>query len=286
MGMYFQDDFWEAISTLPQRDRDACAGALLALYFDGEEDTKLRGMARGFYIAFRQRVLIAKARAIAGKKGGKRRSRKLKPEQVQKAIAEGAGDAADVERDCADLQATTPANAEAATKQAAKQKPKQTSKQSTTESAKQTAKQTDEQTASEPIKSEKEREKETGKEIQPVRLPEGETTPNLYDAPGDAESATFGLRCLKALNEVLGTTYGQLPPTCARFLASMEGRYTDEQVRRMIEYKRDEWQGKAKMRKHLTASTLLSPDHFESYMHQAMREGAEHEAFERFADAI
>lgn len=87
--MYFQDDFWEAISTLPQRDRDACAGALLALYFDGEEDTKLRGTARGFYVAFRQRVLIAKARAIAGKKGGKRRSRKLKPEQVQEAIAGG-----------------------------------------------------------------------------------------------------------------------------------------------------------------------------------------------------
>ena len=66
----------------------------------------------------------------------------------------------------------------------------------------------------------------------------------------------------------------------------MEGRYTDEQVRQMIEYKRDEWQGKAKMRKHLTASTLLSPDHFKSYMHQAMKEGAENEAFERFADAI
>lgn len=280
--MYFQDDFWEAISTLPQRDRDACAGALLSLYFDGEEDTKLRGMARGFYVAFRQRVLIAKARAIAGKKGGKRRSRKLKPEQVQKAIAEGASGAVDVARDCADLQATTPANAEAASKQTAKQKQKQTRKQTSAETAKQSA----EQSASEPIKSEKEREKETGKEIQPVSFPEDGATPNLYGLEADPQSAAFGLRCLKALNDVLGTTYGQLPPTCARFLASMEGRYTDEQVRQMIEYKRDEWQGKAKMRKHLTASTLLSPDHFESYMHQSMQEGADNEAFERFADAI
>lgn len=284
--MYFQDDFWEAISTLPQRDRDACAGALLALYFDGEEDTKLRGMARGFYIAFRQRVLIAKARAIAGKKGGKRRGRKLKPEQVQKAIAGDTCDAVDIARDCADLQAMPQANAEAEPKQTAKQKPKQQAKQAIAQDAKQTGNQTSEQTASKPIKSEKEREKETGKEIKPVSLSEDGTTPNLYDAPDDAQNATFGLRCLKALNDVLGTTYGQLPPTCARFLASMEGRYTDEQVRRMIEYKREEWQGKAKMRKHLTASTLLSPDHFESYMQQSMQEGGADETFERFADAI
>lgn len=261
MGMYFQDDFWEAISTLPMPDRNACAGALLSLYFDGEEDTTLTGVARGFYVAFRQRVLLAKEKAKAGSKGGKKRARKLKASEVRDALAP-APESNAPSKPQAEPQAASQANDEQNRKQ----------------SAKQTGEQTDKQTASTSIKSERERECET--EIQPVILPGLEHTPDLNAAPG------FGLRCLKTLNEVLGTAYGQLPPTCAKFLAGMEGRYTDAQVRRMIEYKRDDWQGKALMRKHLTASTLLSPDHFESYMHQSMQEGGEDGAFEQFADAI
>ena len=93
---------------------------------------------------------------------------------------------------------------------------------------------------------------------------------SLQDAP-------FWLQCLGALNEFLGTTYTTMPEKCRHMLERCAGGYTVEQVRSMIAYKRDEWQG-TKFSKRLTPNTLFSPDHFEQYMHEAKGEEKEAEA--------
>lgn len=80
--------------------------------------------------------------------------------------------------------------------------------------------------------------------------------------------APFGLRCLGELNEVLGTSYTTLPSKSAMCLSRMEGKYDLAAVRRMVEFKRDEWRG-TKFSNNLTPNTLFGPDHFEQYMHQA-----------------
>lgn len=99
---------------------------------------------------------------------------------------------------------------------------------------------------------------------------EGEVSP--MDAP-------FGLLCLKALNEVLGTSYGTLPSKSAMCLSRMEGKYEPDEVRRMVEFKRDEWTG-TRFANNLTPNTLFSPDHFEQYMHQSRTSAAEKSEYE------
>ena len=89
---------------------------------------------------------------------------------------------------------------------------------------------------------------------------EGNTRKNAQD--------TFPLQCLAALNEVMGATYGTLPPKVDRFLERNRNRYTVEDVRAMVAYKRDEWQG-TEFARNLTPQTLFSPDHFEQYVHQS-----------------
>lgn len=101
---------------------------------------------------------------------------------------------------------------------------------------------------------------------------EGEVSP--MDAP-------FGLLCLKALNEVLGTSYGTLPSKSAMCLSRMEGKYKPDEVRRMIEFKRDEWTG-TRFASNLTPNTLFGPDHFEQYMHQSRTSAAEKSEYERY----
>ena len=86
--------------------------------------------------------------------------------------------------------------------------------------------------------------------------------------------APFGLLCLKALNDVLGTCYATLPSKSALCLSRMEGRYEPDEVRRMVEFKRDEWQG-TKFANNLTPNTLFGPDHFEQYMHLSRSHAAE-----------
>lgn len=102
---------------------------------------------------------------------------------------------------------------------------------------------------------------------------EGEVSP--MDAP-------FGLLCLKALNEVLGTSYGTLPSKSAMCLSRMDGKYEPDEVRRMVEFKRDEWTG-TRFAGNLTPNTLFGPDHFEQYMHQsktAAKEASEYEQYD------
>lgn len=81
-------------------------------------------------------------------------------------------------------------------------------------------------------------------------------------------SASFPLSCLDAFNFEFGTTYGFLPPPQSAWLQSMEGKYTLDEVKAMIRYKRDEWQG-TEYQRNLTPNTLFSPEHFEQYIHQS-----------------
>lgn len=78
----------------------------------------------------------------------------------------------------------------------------------------------------------------------------------------------FPIACLAIFNDLFGTTYSTLPPTCARTLDRLKGTYSLSDVERMIRYKRDEWQG-TRFSKALTPNTLFSPEHFEQYIHQS-----------------
>lgn len=112
----------------------------------------------------------------------------------------------------------------------------------------------------------------------------GEDEGEVWDEVEDEVSpmdAPFGLLCLKALNEVLGTSYGTLPSKSAMCLSRMDGKYEPDEVRRMIEYKRDEWTG-TRYASNLTPNTLFGPDHFEQYMHQSRSSAAEKSEYEQY----
>lgn len=91
----------------------------------------------------------------------------------------------------------------------------------------------------------------------------------------------FAWRCLEQLNEALGTSYTSMPPKSANTLERFEGKYTVEEVRRMVEYKRDEWQ-KTRFKNCLTPNTLFSLDHFEQYMNQSRSSAEEKRDYEQY----
>lgn len=87
-------------------------------------------------------------------------------------------------------------------------------------------------------------------------------------AEDDPGCDPYALQCLAALNEVMGTAYGGLPPSVAGYLSRQAGRYPVEEVRAMVEFKRDEWEG-TRWRKCLTPNTLFGAEHFEQYLAQS-----------------
>lgn len=91
----------------------------------------------------------------------------------------------------------------------------------------------------------------------------------------------FAWRCLAELNEALGTSYTSMPPKCARVLERFDGKYTLEEVRAMVEYKRDEWRG-TRFANCLTPNTLFSLDHFEQYMNQSRGSAAEKSEYAKY----
>ena len=76
----------------------------------------------------------------------------------------------------------------------------------------------------------------------------------------------YPLACLKIFNETMGTTYSRNPH--GEFLADFENLIPLEDVRRMVEFKRDEWMG-TRFQANLTPNTLFAPNHFEAYVNQA-----------------
>lgn len=105
----------------------------------------------------------------------------------------------------------------------------------------------------------------------------GETHTKPSHTKPSQDKPPYPLACLAALNEELGTAYGQLPPKAALHLEAMEGRYQVDEVRAMVAYKRDEWRG-TRFAKSLTPNTLFSAEHFEQYMHQAKDDARRKEA--------
>lgn len=91
----------------------------------------------------------------------------------------------------------------------------------------------------------------------------------------------YAWRCLAELNEALGTSYTSMPPKCSQTLERFEGKYAIAEVRQMIEYKRDEWQG-TRFKNCLTPNTLFSLDHFEQYMNQSRASAAERSEYEQY----
>jgi uncharacterized phage protein (TIGR02220 family) len=96
------------------------------------------------------------------------------------------------------------------------------------------------------------------------------TKPNLTKPRKEKKresNPSFSLQCLKALNEELR---GVAPVEFTRnpngeYIASLEGRFTVDDVREMVRFKRREWEG-TKFQQNLNPVTLFSPEKFESYV--------------------
>ena len=67
MGFYIQDDFWEACEGLPRKEQDEVFGALVRLFFEGDGNPPIKGASKAVFIAFRDRVLLAKKKSEAGR---------------------------------------------------------------------------------------------------------------------------------------------------------------------------------------------------------------------------
>lgn len=71
MAFYFQDDFWETVSQLPDDDRDKAIASLVVYYFTGEEPS-LEGVALMPFLAFKGRLDMSKKQSNNAKKPRKR----------------------------------------------------------------------------------------------------------------------------------------------------------------------------------------------------------------------
>lgn len=91
----------------------------------------------------------------------------------------------------------------------------------------------------------------------------------------------FWMQCLMEFNTLMGTTYTTMPEKCRNMLERSAGAYTVEQVRNMIAYKRDEWQG-TRWKNCLTPNFMFSPDHFEQCIHQSIGESEEAETYAKY----
>lgn len=85
--------------------------------------------------------------------------------------------------------------------------------------------------------------------------------------PIEKEEKSFPLQCLAALNEELR---GIAPVEFTRnpngeYIASLEGKFTVDDVREMVRFKRKEWEG-TRFQQNLNPGTLFSPDKLEGYV--------------------
>lgn len=114
------------------------------------------------------------------------------------------------------------------------------------------------------VEKDKEKEKDRDKEKPPLS-PLGADSGDAFDLPPDG---SFPLQCLAVLNEELGASYGSLPPSVAGYLSGQGDRYSVEDVRGMVRYKRDEWSG-TELQRNLVPKTLFGAEHFEGYIAQS-----------------
>ena len=121
-------------------------------------------------------------------------------------------------------------------------------------------------------KIEEEEEESTSNEVLSVR--------SAFDEADESEP-TYPLQCLAIFNEVMGTAYGSMPAQCGRTLQRFGDKYSLDDVRAMVVFKRDEWQG-TRFANCLTPNTLFSPDHFEQYMNQSRSSAVEKRQYEQY----
>lgn len=78
---------------------------------------------------------------------------------------------------------------------------------------------------------------------------------------------TFADACLQVLNDELEgfAPFRFSVNPHARFLGSMLGTFSIDDVRQMVAFKRRQWEG-TQYQAHLNPSTLLSPYHLEAYI--------------------
>lgn len=62
MGFYIQDDMYESLSDLPEKDQDKLLGAMTRFYFTGEEP-QFSGIKKALFTAFRQRINMSRSNA-------------------------------------------------------------------------------------------------------------------------------------------------------------------------------------------------------------------------------
>ena len=67
MGFYVQDDYWEAIEELPKKQQDEILGALVRLFFTGDENPGLKSASKAVFVALRERVKAASKKSSTWK---------------------------------------------------------------------------------------------------------------------------------------------------------------------------------------------------------------------------
>lgn len=91
---------------------------------------------------------------------------------------------------------------------------------------------------------------------------------------GDWMEYAFAYHCIAAWQNMTGKTAEHLPTKTMDYLQSQKDRYTIDEVKSMLQYKRDEWKG-SDMEKNFYPSTLFKPEHFARYMNQSKDETAQ-----------
>ena len=79
MGMYIQDDYWEAAQNLTERQRGEFFNAIATYHFTGEVP-KLTGIVAACFALCKDRIDAAKRSAANGRKGGRPAKPKQNPE--------------------------------------------------------------------------------------------------------------------------------------------------------------------------------------------------------------
>lgn len=249
MSVVIHDDFWEAAQALPEKQRAPFLYALLNYRFTGEEP-KGKPAWLPMFIITKGRLDMADAASNRGKEMAEARWAK------ERAQAAANNDAQAMPEQCTSI-CTSNAAADA---QADAQAYAQASGEYTC---------TDDAQASKSTDAEKEIEIEL------------ENNPPKVPPMDDVTAEPFALQCLAAFNEIMGTPYLSLPTSCARNLKRFEETYTLDEVRAMINYKREEWKG-TRYEKALTPNTLFSRDHFEQYIQQSKGDAKEVSAYDNF----
>lgn len=155
-------------------------------------------------------------------------------------------------------------------------KAKRDKKQGCEPSEKPPLKPTDETNSETTLDTDKDKERDMDKELE---WGKGEEQAPFSEA--ESFDAGFAWQCLAELNGALGTMYSTMPAKCSHMLSRFEGRYSPPDVRRMVEFKRDEWRG-TRFERHLTPNTLFGPDHFEQYMEQSSKEAGKDARFDKY----